>query len=57
MRSVTIYKEENYCIVSSYTEDAKDLAGKVEDLLNKGWILSGGLTASSSLLFQALTKI
>jgi len=57
MRSVTIYKEENYCIVSSYTEDAKDLAGKVEDLLNKGWILSGGLTASSSMLFQALTKI
>jgi len=57
MRSVTIYKEENYCIVSSYTEDAKDLAGKVEDLLNKGWSLSGGLTASSSMLFQALTKI
>jgi|TARA_B110000438_G_C15515388_1_gene521764 hypothetical protein len=57
MRSVTIYKEENYCIVSSYTEDAKDLAGKVEGLLNEGWILSGGLTASSSMLFQALTKI
>ena len=57
MRSVTIYKEENYCIVSSYTEDAKDLAGKVEDFLNKAWRLSGGLTASSSMLFQALTKI
>ena len=57
MRSVTIYKEENYCIVSSYTEDAKDLASKVEDFLNKGWRLSGGLTASSSMLFQALTKI
>ena len=57
MRSVTIYKEENYCIVSSYTEDAKDLAGKVEDFLNKGWRLSGALAASSSMLFQALTKI
>ena len=57
MRSVTIYKEENYCIVSSYTEDAKDLACKVEYFLNKGWRLSGGLTASSSMLFQALTKI
>jgi len=57
MPSVTIYQEENYCIVSSYTEDAKDLAGKVQELLNKGWNLSGGLTASSSMLFQALTKI
>tara|TARA_B100001250_G_scaffold406325_2_gene425163 strand:- start:560 stop:733 length:174 start_codon:yes stop_codon:yes gene_type:complete len=57
MPSVTIYQEENYCIVSSYTEDAKDLAGKVQELLNKGWHLSGGLTVSSSMLFQALTKI
>ena len=57
MPSVTIYQEENYCIVSSYTEDAKDLASKVQELLNKGWNLSGGLTASSSMLFQALTKI
>jgi hypothetical protein len=57
MPSVAIYQEENYCIVSSYTEDAKDLAGKVQELLNKGWHLSGGLTASSSMLFQALTKI
>ena len=27
MRSVTIYKEENHCIVSSYTEDTKDKWG------------------------------
>ncbi len=57
MSSVTIYQEKNYCIVSSYTEDAKDLANIVQDLLNKGWSLSGGLTASSSMLFQAFTKI
>jgi len=57
MPSVTIYQEEDYCIVSSYTEDAKDLASKVQDLINKGWVLSGGLTSSSSMLFQALTKI
>ena len=36
---------------------AFELAEKVEELLNDGWVLSGGLASSNSKIFQALTKL
>ena len=57
MRSVKVITKKSYCIVSSFEEDAFELAEKVEELLNDGWVLSGGLASSNSKIFQALTKI
>ena len=56
MRSVKVITKKSYCIVSSFEEDAFELAEKVEELLNDGWVLSGGLASSNSKIFQALTK-
>ena len=47
----------NYCIISSFEEDAAELAEKVDEMLKDGWILSGGLASSNSKIFQALTKV
>ena len=57
MRSVKVITKKSYCIVSSFDEDAFELAEKVEELLNDGWVLSGGLASSNSKIFQALTKV
>lgn len=56
MSSIRVITKKSYCIVSSFEEDAFELAEKVEELLNDGWILSGGLASSNSKIFQALTK-
>jgi len=56
MSSVDITLTDKYCIVSAYSEDHKELVEKIQTLLNKGWTLSGGLTASNSRLYQALIK-
>ena len=57
MSSIRVITKKSYCIVSSFEEDAFDLAEKVEELLNDGWVLSGGLASSNSKIFQALTKL
>ena len=57
MSSIKVITRKSYCIVSSFEEDAFELADKVEELLNDGWVLSGGLASSNSKIFQALTKI
>ena len=56
MSTVDIILTERYCILSAYNQDHKDLAEKIDDMLKKGWILSGGLTASNNRLYQALIK-
>ena len=56
MSSVNIYKSKTYCLVSAFSADANELATTVEDLLAKGWTLAGGISASNSMLFQALYK-
>ncbi len=56
MSSVKIKMEERYCIVSSYSEDIQTFVFKVNQLLKEGWILSGGLSSSSSKIFQAMEK-
>ena len=56
MSKVTITQSEKFCIISAYTEDHPDLVEKIESMLQEGWILSGGLTASNSRLYQALVR-
>ena len=56
MSSIRVITKKSYCIVSSFEEDPFELAEKVEELLNDGWVLSGGLASSNSKIFQALTK-
>ena len=56
MSSVTVTKSDKFCIISAYSEDHPDLVEKIESMLEEGWILSGGLTASNSRLYQALTR-
>ena len=56
MSSIRVITKKSYCIVSSFEEDSLELVEKVEELLNDGWLLSGGLASSNSKIFQALTK-
>ena len=56
MSKVTVTQSEKFCIISAYTEDHPDLVEKIESMLQEGWILSGGLTASNSRLYQALVR-
>ena len=57
MSKVDIYKSKRYCIISSFAEDAGDLVEKVNELQSKGWITVGGVSGSSSKLFQTLEKL
>ena len=56
MNSVSVFKEEGYCLVSSFQEDATHLVKKVNDLLKDGWRLKGGIASSNSKIFQSLVK-
>ena len=56
MKNVKIRMGKNYCIVSSFTDDITELVNSIQILLDEGWSLMGGLTASNSKLFQALNK-
>tara|TARA_X000000368_G_C22822930_1_gene619833 strand:+ start:377 stop:553 length:177 start_codon:yes stop_codon:yes gene_type:complete len=56
MSSVNVIINNNYCIISSFEEDADDFVVKVNELLQEGWELNGGLSSSSSKIFQALMK-
>ena len=56
MTSVDVYIDSNYCIVSSFIEDANELVLKVQELINGGWVVSGGIASSSSKLFQAMVR-
>ena len=56
MSSVTVTQSDTFCIISAYSEDHVELVQKIEIMLKEGWTLSGGLTASNSRLYQALSK-
>ena len=56
MSSVTVTQSDTFCIISAYSEDHVELVQKIEIMLKEGWPLSGGLTASNSRLYQALSK-
>lgn len=57
MSKVDIYMSKRYCIISSFAEDARDLVEKVNELQSKGWSTVGGVSGSSSKLFQTLEKL
>ena len=57
MSSVDIFIEKNYAVISSFEEDASDFVGKVNELIQQGWLLSGGISSSNNKIFQALIKI
>ena len=57
MPSVLITNKNNYCIISSFDEDIIELADKVQELLDDGWSISGGISSSSNKLYQALVKV
>tara|TARA_B100000700_G_scaffold25216_1_gene24287 strand:+ start:539 stop:718 length:180 start_codon:yes stop_codon:yes gene_type:complete len=56
MTSVDVFTNDNYCIISSFIEDAEQLVFKVQELTASGWEVSGGIASSSSKLFQAMTR-
>ncbi|MBC8300703.1 MAG: DUF1737 domain-containing protein [Pelagibacterales bacterium] len=56
MTSVQIIMKKNYCILFAFDEDSEDLAEKVQQLLNDGWVVSGSLSSSNSKLYQALIR-
>ena len=57
MSSVTVTQSDTFCIISAYSEDHVELVQKIELMLKEGWVISGGLTASNSRLYQALKKL
>ena len=56
MTSVDVFSKSDYCIISSFIEDANELVIKVQELTNEGWVVSGGIASSSSKLFQAMVR-
>ena len=56
MSKVDIYMGKKYCIISSFAEDAGDHVEKVSELQLKGWSTVGGVSGSSSKLFQTLER-
>ena len=57
MSSVDIFIEKDYAVISSFEEDASDFVSKVNELIQQGWLLSGGISSSNNKIFQALIKI
>ena len=56
MSTVKINKKETYCIVSAFADDIIDFTETIQSLVNEGWHIIGGLSASNSMLYQSLIK-
>ena len=52
-----IFIEKDYAVISSFEEDASDFVLKVNELMQQGWIISGGISSSNNKIFQALVKV
>ena len=46
-----------YCIISCSKHRLPDLVKVIDDFVEKGWLITSGLTSDDGLVFQALTKI
>ena len=53
---VNINKKRSYCVISAYADDLSDFTDCIDILIKEGWLIAGNLTASNSMLYQALTK-
>ena len=56
MSSVDVFIEKNYAVISSFEEDAGEFVLKVDELMQQGWTISGGISSSNSKIFQALVR-
>ncbi len=45
-----------YCIISCSKHRLPDLVKVIDDFVEKGWLITSGLTSDDGLVFQALTK-
>ena len=46
-----------YCIISCSKHRLPDLVAVIDEIVEKGWSITSGLTSDDGLVFQALTKI
>ena len=46
-----------YCIISCSKHSISDLVSVIDNLIQKGWSITPGLTSDDGLVFQAMTKI
>ena len=44
-------------VISSFEEDTSDFVLKVNELMQQGWKISGGISSSNNKIFQALVKV
>ena len=56
-KKITIVKKQNYLIISAYADDIEDFAECVQSMIVEGWQLNGGISSSTSMLYQSLRKI
>ena len=56
MPVVKIYKKDTYCIVSAFADDIIEFTESIQNLIDDGWRVNGGLSASNSMLYQSLMK-
>ena len=54
---VKIDMGSSYCIISCSKHRLPDLVSAIDNLVEKGWSITSGLTSDDGLVFQALTKI
>ena len=55
-KKITIVKKQNYLIISAYADDIVEFAESVQSMLAEGWKLNGGISSSTSILYQSLIK-
>ena len=55
-KKITIVKKQNYLIISAYADDIEEFAESVQSMLSEGWQLNGGISSSTSILYQSLRK-
>tara|TARA_B100000900_G_C20487360_1_gene678032 strand:+ start:157 stop:351 length:195 start_codon:yes stop_codon:yes gene_type:complete len=56
-KKITIVKKQNYLIISAYADDIEEFAECVQLMIVEGWQLNGGISSSTSILYQSLRKI
>ena len=57
IKKITIVKKQNYLIISAYADDIEEFAESVQSMIVEGWQLNGGISSSTSMLYQSLRKI
>ena len=56
-KKIKIVRRQNYLIISAYADDIEEFVESVQSMIAEGWQLNGGLSSSTSMLYQSLRKI